>query len=143
MIAGYTMNITLTTDHTYDLMGIADVAIAASGTATLETSLMGVPTVIIYKMAALTYLLGKLLVKIPNIGLPNIVAGRRIVPELLQDAANPSAIAAETLTLLTDMAVRERVLADLAEVKEKLGQTGAVNRVAETILEVAQARVPR
>ncbi|HML34113.1 lipid-A-disaccharide synthase [Sporomusa sphaeroides] len=140
MIAGYTMDVTLTTGHTYDLMGIADVAIAASGTATLETSLMGVPTVIIYKMAALTYLLGKLLVKIPNIGLPNIVAGRRIVPELLQGEANPGAIAAETLTLLTDQPVREKVLTDLAEVKEKLGQTGAVHRVAEVILEVAQAR---
>lgn len=140
MIAGYTMEVTLTTEHTYDLMGIADVAIAASGTATLETSLMGVPTVIIYKMAALTYLLGKLLVKIPNIGLPNIVAGRRIVPELLQGEANSGAIAAETLTLLTDQTVRKKVLADLAEVKDKLGQTGAVHRVAEVILEVAQAR---
>lgn len=140
MIDGYAMNITLTTDKTYDLMGIADVAIAASGTATLETSLMGVPTVIIYKMAALTYLLGKLLVKIPNIGLPNIVAGRRIVPELLQDEANPRTIATETLTLLTDKTVRDRVMADLAEVKEKLGQTGAVHRVAEVILEVAKAR---
>lgn len=140
MIDGYTMDVTLTSEHTYDLMGIADVAIASSGTATLETSLMGVPTVIIYKMAALTYLLGKLLVKIPNIGLPNIVAGRRIVPELLQGEANPGTIAAETLTLLTDQTVREKVLADLAEVKEKLGQTGAVHRVAEVILEVAQAR---
>ncbi|SCM83588.1 Lipid-A-disaccharide synthase [uncultured Sporomusa sp.] len=143
MIDGYTMNVTLTSEHTYDLMGIADVAIASSGTATLETSLMGVPTVIIYKMAALTYLLGKLLVKIPNIGLPNIVAGRRIVPELLQGEANSGAIAAETLTLLTDQTVREKVLADLAEVKEKLGQTGAVHRVAEVILEVAQARRSR
>ncbi|WP_434133674.1 lipid-A-disaccharide synthase [Sporomusa sphaeroides] len=140
MIDGYTMDVTLTSEHTYDLMGIADVAIASSGTATLETSLMGVPTVIIYKMAALTYLLGKLLVKIPNIGLPNIVAGRRIVPELLQGEANPGAIAAETLVLLTDQTVREKVMADLAEVKEKLGQTGAVHRVAEVILEVAQAR---
>ncbi|SMC38702.1 lipid-A-disaccharide synthase [Sporomusa malonica] len=133
----HSVKVTLTTDYTYDLMGLSDAAIAASGTATLETSLMGAPTVIIYKMAALTYLLGKLLVKIPNIGLPNIIAGRRIVPELIQDAANPAAIAAETLKLLTDAAVREQALADLAEVKEKLGQTGAVKRVAEVILEVA------
>lgn len=131
------VQLTLTTDHTYDLMGLSDAAIAASGTATLETSLMGAPTVIIYKVATLTYLLGKLLVKIPNIGLPNIIAGRRIVPELLQDAANPQAIAAETLKLLTETAVRQQALADLAEVKEKLGQTGAVKRVAEVILEVA------
>ena len=143
IIAGYTIEVTLTAEHTYDLMGIANAVIAASGTATLETSLMGAPTVIIYRVNTLTYFLGKLLVKIPDIGLPNIVAGRRIVPELIQDAASPEAIAAETITLLTDMPVREKVLADLAEIKEKLGQTGAVKRVAEVILEVAGQGQPR
>ncbi|SDD81490.1 lipid-A-disaccharide synthase [Sporomusa acidovorans] len=140
IIDGYHVPVTLTSDYTYDLMGIADVAIAASGTATLETSLMGAPTVIIYKMAPLTYFLGKFLVKIPNIGLPNIVAGRRIVPELLQDAANPENIAAETLKLLTDSQVYNQVQADLAAVKAKLGQVGAVKRVAEVILAVAQKK---
>lgn len=137
IIGRYQVPVTLTTDHTYDLMGLANAAIAASGTATLETSLMGAPTVIIYKLAPLTYFLGKFLVKIPNIGLPNIIAGRRIVPELLQDAANPENIAAETLKILTDSQVYIQTQADLAEVKAKLGQTGAVKRVAEVILEVA------
>lgn len=132
--------VTLTTDYTYDLMGLANAAIAASGTATLETSIMGAPTVIIYKMAPLTYFLGKFLVKIPNIGLPNIIAGRRIVPELIQDAANPQNIAAETLKILTDRQVYAQVQADLAEVQAKLGQTGAVKRVAEVILEVAEKK---
>ena len=136
-IDNYQVSVTLTTDYTYDLMGLANAAIAASGTATLETSIMGAPTVIIYKMAPLTYFLGKFLVKIPNIGLPNIIAGRRIVPELLQDAANPQNIAAETLKILTDEQVYAQAQADLAEVKAKLGQTGAVKRVAEVILEVA------
>jgi len=133
----YNIKVTLTTDYTYDLMGLSDAVIAASGTATLETTLMGAPTVIIYKTAALTYLLGKLLVNIPDIGLPNIIAGRRIVPELLQADATAANIAAETVKLLTNTAVRQQTLADLAEVKEKIGQTGAVNRVAEIILEVA------
>ena len=137
MLAGYSVPVTLTSEYTYDLMGLADAAIAASGTATLETSLMGAPTVILYRMAPLTYLLGKLLVKIPDIGLPNIVAGRRIVPELLQAAVTPDAIALETVRLIAEPAVRNQVLADLAEVKAKLGQTGAVKRVAEVILEVA------
>ncbi|HWR44328.1 lipid-A-disaccharide synthase [Sporomusa sp.] len=137
IIDSHNVNVTLTTEYTYDLMGLSDAVIAASGTATLETSLMGAPTVIIYKIAALTYFLGKFLIKIPNIGLPNIVAGRRIVPELLQDAVNPGSIAAETVKLIADTAVREQALADLAEVKAKLGQTGAVKRVAEVILEVA------
>ena len=133
----YNVHVTLTNDKTYDLMNICDVAVAASGTATLETSLLKVPTVIIYRVAMLTYLIGKQLVKIPDIGLPNIVAGRRIVPELLQDDVNPEAIAAETVRLLIDGEARRQVLADLEEVHTKLGETGAVNRVAEVILEVA------
>lgn len=133
----YNVHVTLTNDQTYDLMNICDVAVAASGTATLETSLMKVPTVIIYRVATLTYLIGKQLVKIPDIGLPNIVAGRRIVPELLQDDVNPEAIAAETVRLLIDGESRRQVLADLEEVHTKLGETGAVNRVAAVILEVA------
>ena len=133
----YNVHVTLTNDQTYDLMNICDVAVAASGTATLETSLLKVPTVIIYRVATLTYLIGKQLVKIPDIGLPNIVAGRRIVPELLQDDVNPEAIAAETVRLLIDGEARRQVLTDLEEVHTKLGETGAVNRVAEVILEVA------
>ena len=133
----YNVQITLTNDQTYDLMNICDVAVAASGTATLETSLLKVPTVIIYRVNALTYLIGKQLVKIPDIGLPNIVAGRRIVPELLQDDVNPDAIAAATVRLLVNTEARRQVVADLEEVHTKLGETGAVNRVAEVILEVA------
>lgn len=140
IIDAYQVPVALTTKYTYDLMGLTDVAIAASGTATLETSIMGAPTVILYKMAPLTYFLGKFLVKIPDIGLPNIVAGRRIVPELLQDDANPQNIADETLKLLTDKQVYAKAKADLAEVKAKLGQTGAVNRVAQVILEVAEKK---
>ena len=138
ILDNYKVKVNLTNGNTYDLMNICDLAIAASGTATLETSLMKVPTVIIYKLASLTYFIGKFLVKIPDIGLPNIVVGRRIVPELLQDAATPAAIATESLRLLLNTAVRMQTLADLDEVREKLGQAGAVKRVAEVILEVAE-----
>lgn len=138
MISRYRLKVTLTTENTYDLMNISDVAIAASGTATLETSLMKTPTVIIYRIATLTYLIGKIVVKIPNIGLPNIIAGRKIVPELIQGDANPANIAGEALRILQDEAARLQVLADLEEVREKLGQTGAVSRVAQVILEVAE-----
>jgi lipid-A-disaccharide synthase len=133
----YNVDVRLTTGNTYDLMSIADVAVAASGTATLETAIMRLPTVIVYKMATLTYLLGKLLVKIPDIGLPNIVAGRRVVPELVQGEANADNIARETLTILTDSAACGRMTADLAAVRQKLGESGAVGRVAEVVLEVA------
>lgn len=137
IISCYNIDVRLTTGNTYDLMSIGSVAVAASGTATLETAIMGLPTVIVYKMATLTYLLGRLLVKIPNIGLPNIVAGRRVVPELVQDEASAANIARETLAILTDPAVRGRITADLAAVRQKLGESGAVGRVAEVILEVA------
>lgn len=137
MLSQYTCKVTLTADHTYDLMNISCAAIAASGTATLETSLLRVPTVIIYRVATLTYIIGRLVVKIPNIGLPNIIAGRKIVPELIQGDATPANIAKEALLLLADGETRKQVLADLDEVKAKLGQTGAVDRVAGVILEVA------
>lgn len=137
IINGYNIEVRLTAGNTYDLMNIGTVAIAASGTATLEAAIMGLPTVIVYKVATLTYLLGKMLVKIPHIGLPNIVAGRRIVPELLQGEASAANIAREALPIITDPAVRGRVAADLADVRRRLGESGAVGRVAQVILEVA------
>ncbi len=137
IIDGYKLEVRLTAGNNYDLMNIATVAIAASGTATLEAAIMGLPTVIVYKVAALTYLLGKMLVKIPHIGLPNIVAGRRIVPELLQGEATAANIAREALPIVTDPAVHGRMAADLADVRQKLGESGAVGRVAQVILEVA------
>ena len=137
IIDGYKLEVRLTAGNNYDLMNIGTVAIAASGTATLEAAIMGLPTVIVYKVAALTYLLGKMLVKIPHIGLPNIVAGRRIVPELLQGEATAANIARETLPIVTDPAARDRMVDDLADVSQKLGESGAVGRVAQVILEVA------
>jgi len=138
IIDKYKVPVTVTIGNNYDLMNVCDLAIASSGTATLETSLMKVPTVIVYRLATLTYVLGKLLVKIPDIGLPNIIAGRRIMPELLQSEVTPANIARQSIALLTDKSVREQAMADLTEVREKLGETGAVNRVAQVILEVAQ-----
>lgn len=138
ILSRYKVTVHLTFAYNYDLMNIAQVAIAASGTATLETSLMNLPTVIIYKVAAATYFFGKFLVKIPYIGLPNIVAGRKVVPELLQGAAQADNIARETLRILTNQETRDRILNDLAEVRQQLGSAGAVDRVARVILDVAK-----
>ena len=139
LIQGRGLDIKFTHDKTYDLMSIANVAIAASGTVTLEAALLNLPSVIIYKVNSLTYFLGKLLVKIPHIGLPNIVAGRKILPELLQNGANSEAITAEVLPLLTDGQIRQTVMTDLAVVREKLGSGGAVQRVAAVVLAVAKS----
>ena len=77
--------VTITEDHTYDLMQICDVCLAASGTATLETAMMELPTVLLYKVSPITYGIGKMVVNLTHVGLPNIVAGKEVIPELLQD----------------------------------------------------------
>lgn len=138
IIEQYKITVVLTDKHTYDLMNIANVAIAASGTVTLEAALLGLPTVIIYKMAALTYLLGKLLVKIPYISLPNIIAGRKVVPELLQYAVTADNIANEIIPILLDAHLHQAMVQDLLEVQQKLGAAGAVERVAKEILTIAK-----
>ncbi|MDU2063712.1 MAG: lipid-A-disaccharide synthase [Sporomusaceae bacterium] len=137
MIQSAGLAVTITRDHTYDIMNITDLAIATSGTATLEAALMGLPVVIMYRVNKLTYFLGKPLVKIPHIGLPNIVAGRKVVPELLQDEVTVTAIVAESLAILRKESPWANIAADLADVRHKLGEPGAVKRAAAVILEVA------
>lgn len=110
-------------------------AICKSGTSTLELALAGVPMVIYYKASLLNYLLGRLVVKIPYIGLPNIIAGREIVPELIQGAATATQIASTALGILTDLARLNRMRADLDEVRITMGGTGAAARVASEIAE--------
>jgi lipid-A-disaccharide synthase len=137
MIRKYQVKVQLTGDHTYDLMQIATVAIAASGTATLETSIMNLPTVIIYKLNALTYHIAKRIVNVSYIGLANIIAGRLVIPELIQDKATPVNIALEAGGMLTDEVVRCRILKDLEEVRQLLGSPGAADRGAQIIFDIA------
>lgn len=137
ILQGYSVPVTVTEGHNYDLMQICIACIAASGTATLETALMNVPTVLIYKVASVTYGIGKLLVKIDYIGLPNIMARRRIIPELLQGEVTPENVERELANILDNEAVYTQMKADLAQVKVELGAPGAVQRVADVIASVA------
>ena len=130
------IHVSITEGNNYDVMGVADVALAASGTVTLEAALCRLPSVIVYKTAPLTAFIVRRLLNIADIGLPNIVAGRHILPELLQEDATPAKMAAEVLHLL-EPAAHEQALADLDEVKKRLGEPGAVRRVAELTLRVA------
>jgi len=117
-----------------DVLGACDAAIVASGTATLEAALEGAPMAVVYRLGRLSWLAARRMVRVSHVGLPNLVAGRRIVPELLQDDATAAAIAAECLRLL-DPAERERQRAALTEVKGRLGGPGAARRVARLVEE--------
>jgi lipid-A-disaccharide synthase len=114
----------------------ADVVIAASGTVTLEAALWGTPMLIVYRVSPLSYLLGKILIRVPHIGLVNLIAERRVVPELIQQAATPARIAAEASSLLTQPARREKMQAGLARVKKRLGAAGASARVARIAMQM-------
>ena len=110
----------------------ADVSLSASGTATLESAVLGTPVVVMYRLSHLTYLLGKKLVKLPHFSLVNIVAEKEVVPELVQDDVNGERIAAEVKRMVAPENY-ERIRAELAKVREKLGEPGASRRVAEEI----------
>jgi len=125
-------------DPTFDARGIMDFALVASGSATLENACLGLPMIIVYKVHFTTWLLSKILLKIPYIGLVNVVAGRKIVPEFLQYGARPERIAQATLKILQDSERLRRMKAELATVREKLGKPGAPRRAAENILKALE-----
>lgn len=133
------LDVKITEGNNYDLFSVADLALATSGTVTLEAALCGLGSVIVYKTNPVTYFIAKLLVNIPHIGLPNIVAAKSVVPELIQNDFTPTKVAQEALALLE----RERnakMKEDLAYVKERLGKPGAVGRVAELVLKIAREK---
>ena len=119
---------------TDNVLAAADVVVTASGTATIQAALHGRPMVIVYRLSPLTYRLGRRLVTIGMIGMVNLIAGEKIVPELVQDAFTPEAVAREAIELLTDPGRATRVKAGLARVRERLGGSGASRRAAQAIL---------
>jgi lipid-A-disaccharide synthase len=134
-------DIRLVTGDTYGVIRAADLVIAASGTATLEAGVLGTPLVVIYKVSPLTYLAGRLLIRVPFIGMVNLVAGRQVAPELIQGNATAERIAAEALMLLRDPARLAAVRAELARLPGLLGEAGAAGRAAEVVLAcLAEAR---
>lgn len=122
---------------TYEVMAHADFALVTSGTATLETALFETPMVVVYRTSWLTYLLGRLLIQVENIGLVNIVAGKTIVPECIQGRATAANLVREALRLLNDDAALEAARQELSLVRQKLGESGASQRVADHILRTA------
>jgi lipid-A-disaccharide synthase len=135
------VNVSIVKNQPYDAMQCCDAIMTTSGTATLEIALLGVPMLISYKLAALTYWLGRWLVKTPFIGLPNIVAGKAIVREFIQHEATAESLAFETLRLLTDTAYADEMRSNLQAVKQKLGAGGASKNMAELVLEMLAVKV--
>ncbi|RUM52189.1 MAG: lipid-A-disaccharide synthase [Methylococcus sp.] len=120
----------------YDAIQCCDAVVTTSGTATLEVALLGIPMVIVYKVGPLTYWLGRLLVRISFIGLPNIVAGKRIVEELVQHRATPGTICQEIRKILSDAAYASEISTNLLKVREKLGEGGGMERLAQVALQM-------
>ncbi len=118
---------------TYDALAAADVAMVSSGTATVETALLGTPMVVVYRVSPTTAFFARRLVRTPFFTMPNLIAGRRVVPELIQEDFTPERLAAEVRQLLDSSAARERMKRDLAEVRSRLGSGGAIERAAEII----------
>jgi lipid-A-disaccharide synthase len=113
-----------------DAIQVSDIVIVASGTATLETALMGKPMVIVYKVSPLSYYIAKKIITIKHIGLANIIAGKTIVPELIQNEANPECIAQTVVDILNDKNRMDEIKMELNKIKESLGQPGAAERTA-------------
>jgi lipid-A-disaccharide synthase len=130
IVSGFTINIKVISGQTYDVISCCDLAIVASGTATLETALLRVPMIIIYKLSPITYFIGKLIINAKNIGLANIIAGKTVVPELIQDDANGNRIAAEAMDILTDEEKKQEIIKELAAIRSKLGNPGAARKTA-------------
>jgi lipid-A-disaccharide synthase len=123
-------------DATYDALGAGDLSIVSSGTATVEAALMDAPMIVVYRLAPLTAAIARLLVRTPMFAMVNLIAGKQVVPELVQRDFSPTRLANEAIRLLDSPEARAEMRHGLAEVREKLGPPGAVERAADLIAEM-------
>jgi len=130
MIRQESVPVRVVPNEIYDVIGVSDIVVVASGTATLETALLGTPMVIIYKVSPLSYYVGTKVINVTHIGLANLIAGKTIVPELIQDDANPNRIAAEVIGILADESRMQSIKEELNQIREKLGSPGASEKAA-------------
>lgn len=126
--------------RTDDVLGACDLVLTASGTATVQAALHGRPMVIVYRLSALTYRLGRPFVRVTTYGMVNLIAGETVVPELIQDDFTPESVAREAIDLLRNEARTERVRQDLGRVRARLGTPGASRRAAEAVVRTVDER---
>lgn len=135
-VSHVTFPIRVVSSDTYGVIRACDLVIAASGTVTLETAILGTPLILLYRLSDLTFSVGKLFVRVPWAGLPNLIAGKAIVPEFIQDQAKPQLIAEAALGFLNDPERREEQRRQFDSVRRRLGEPGVAERVAKLILEL-------
>lgn len=129
------VDLTIKTGETAPIMQRAFVAIVASGSATLEAAYFRLPFVLAYKVAWPTYLAARLVVAVKYLGMPNVIAGREVVPEFIQHRARPRAVADAVLHLLNDRAARDRMVSEFDAIVASLGEGGGSERAAKAILD--------
>jgi lipid-A-disaccharide synthase len=125
-----------------EVLASADAVVLASGTATVQAAIHECPMVIVYRVAPLSYAIGRRFVHVDTFGMVNLVAGRRVSPELIQDRFTPEAVTDHAVEFLTNAELRSRAVSDLREVKARLGGGGASRRAAELVLESARRQAP-
>jgi lipid-A-disaccharide synthase len=133
------VSVTVVKEQASEVMAVSDLALVKSGTATLQAAVVGTPMVLFYQTSALEFLIGSLFKRVKWIGLANIVAGRSVVPELLQGEVTGQRLYEEALRILEDRAVYAEMKRSLAQVRDALGEPGASVRVAELVLATCQA----
>jgi lipid-A-disaccharide synthase len=138
---GLPPQVALVQGRTHAVLAAADAAIVASGTATVEAALLGTPMVVVYRLSALTYHLGRRFVKVPHVAMANLIAGRALVPELIQDDFTPRRVADAVLPLLGPDG--DAMRAGLAEVRQRLGEPGASGRAADVVTRILAGQEKR
>lgn len=138
MVAPFHLPVTLVDEDIYSVINACDAIISVSGTVTLQIALVGTPMAIVYKMAPLSYAIGRLLIRVPHIGLANIVAGRGVVREFIQDDATAAAIAQEIETILTQDDYNRTMRDGLLSICQRMGEKGCSARVARMVSELSR-----
>lgn len=138
MVEPYGVPVTLADGDIYDIIQACDAIISVSGTVTLQIALVGTPMAIVYKLAPLSYAVGRRLIRVPHIGLANIVAGREVVKEFIQQQATPAAIAQEIGAILSDDDYNRNMRSGLATIQQRMGEGGCAERVARMVSELSR-----